>query len=104
APDPLKKNSLAQTLVWDRTDDLGKPLPAGSYQGNFRVVVLDTNGNQIAVFGRYGNQDAKNADLPFALFTGLGVSDRAAYVADGLNRRVTVVKLDHQATATCAVP
>lgn len=29
APEPLRPNSLEQSLVWDGTDDFGKPAPAG---------------------------------------------------------------------------
>ena len=32
APEPLAAGSLAQSLFWDRKDDLGKPVPAGKYQ------------------------------------------------------------------------
>lgn len=31
APEPLKADSLTQTLTWDRKDDLGKDAPAGNY-------------------------------------------------------------------------
>jgi len=31
APPPLQKDSLEQSLVWDRTDDLGEAAPAGAY-------------------------------------------------------------------------
>ncbi len=30
-PAPLKKDSLAQSVVWDRKDDFGKPVPPGRY-------------------------------------------------------------------------
>lgn len=31
APEPLKADSLTQTLAWDRKDDLGQDAPAGNY-------------------------------------------------------------------------
>jgi NHL repeat len=31
APEPLEKDSLKQSLLWDRKDDLGRPVPAGAY-------------------------------------------------------------------------
>ena len=103
-------------------------------QGRFRVVVLDANGNQLLAFGQYGNQDACGpesyvldpagkflrprrkddpADLAspcagpaiaFSWFTGLGVSDRYVYVADGSNRRVLRLRMDYRAQETVAVP
>lgn len=32
APEPLKKDSLAQELVWDGLDDLGRPAPGGPFR------------------------------------------------------------------------
>jgi hypothetical protein len=34
----------------------------------------------------------------------VGVSDRAAYVSDLINRRVVRVKLDYAAEASCPIP
>ncbi len=66
----------------------------------FRVVVLDTGGNLIGAFGRYGNQDSAGPGsalpkpaIPFAFPLAVGVSDRAAYVSDILSRRIVRVKL-----------
>jgi len=103
-------------------------------QGRFRIVVCDTNGNTITAFGRYGNQDScgpgsyvqqgrtgmfrprrtddpPDAKSPFAepeialtWIVGLGVSDRCAYIADALNRRVLRVKLSYECDARVAVP
>jgi hypothetical protein len=42
--------------------------------------------------------------VPLAWPTYVGVSDRYAYVADTVNRRVVRVKLAYAAEATCAVP
>jgi hypothetical protein len=76
-------------------------------QGRFRIVVLDTNGNEIMAFGQYGNQDdasAEGSPMPlFSWFTGLGVSDRNIYVADGSNRRVLRMKVTYGADETVAV-
>ncbi len=102
-------------------------------QGRFRVVVLDTNGNELLAFGEYGNQDHCGAqsyvrdvefgclrprrsedpesltspfekpELAFNWFTGLGVSDRFVYVADGGNRRVVRVKLGYRSEQTAAL-
>ena len=83
-------------------DDFGRTFYPD--QGRFRLVVLDTNGNPLAAFGRYGNQDDCGPDIAFAWIVGLGVSDRYAYVADGLNRRVLRLKLGYTAEATAPVP
>jgi len=86
----------------------------------FRVVVLDTNGNEICFFGRYGNQDSPSAvtpgptgtgrarqaptrDVPLTWPAAVGVSDRAAYIGDLLSRRIVRVKLNYAAEATCGI-
>ncbi len=76
----------------------------------FRVVVLDSAGNEIGVFGSYGNQDSEGAGsavpepaIPFAWPMAVGVSDRAAYVSDSLNRRMVKVKLAYTQAETCKV-
>jgi hypothetical protein len=72
-------------------------------QGRFRVVVLDTNGNELLTFGRYGNQSDGGKEIAFDWFTGLGATDRNVYVADGGNRRVVKVALKHAAEAVCPI-
>jgi len=57
------------------------------------VVILDTAGNEIISFGRYGNQDSKGPEIGFSWFTGLAFTENNVYVADGSNRRVVKVKL-----------
>jgi hypothetical protein len=77
--------------------------------GQFRVEVVDTNNNPITTFGAYGNEDSGGAkalvrrpDIPLAWPSYVAVSDRWAYVADTINRRVVRVKLTHVAEATCS--
>jgi hypothetical protein len=72
--------------------------------GQFRVEVIDTNNNPITTFGRYGNEDSPGARIPLAWPTYVVVSDRAAYVADTVNRRVVRVNLGFAADAACDVP
>jgi DNA-binding beta-propeller fold protein YncE len=79
--------------------------------GQFRIEVIDTNNNPITTFGQYGNEDSggpdarvKKPDIPLAWPTYVAVSDRWAYVADTVNRRVVRVKLAYAAEETCAVP
>jgi hypothetical protein len=79
--------------------------------GQFRIEVVDTNNNPITTFGQYGNEDSggpgarvKTPDIPFAWPTYVAVSDRYAYIADTVNRRVVRVKLGYAAAATCAAP
>lgn len=101
--------------------------------GRFRVGVLDANGNDILSFGAYGNQDfcgpdsyvldpatnllrpRKDSDpkelaspfalpeIAFAWIMGLAVTDRYAYVADAINKRVLRVKLGYAVEAECVV-
>jgi hypothetical protein len=90
--------------------------------GRFRVVVLDTNGNEITHFGRYGNADdgvvaspntpnpspaargGETGHLAFAWLVGVGATDRYVYTADSLARRVLRAKLTYAAEETCALP
>ena len=79
--------------------------------GRFRVGVIDTNGNPICWFGSYGNQDSAGPDsavpvpeIPFTWVSGIGVSDKAAYVGDRLSRRIVRVKLTYAAEEICPVP
>jgi hypothetical protein len=104
-------------------DDFGRTFYPN--QGLFRVEVLDTAGNLILHAGGYGNQDCCGPDsyvvdpagkflrprraddpkelkspfaepeLAFNWFTGLAVTDRYLYVADGNNRRVLRGKLGY---------
>jgi hypothetical protein len=76
-----------------------------------RIWVVDTEGNRLCVFGRYGNADNGGADslrpvagVPMNYGGNVAVSDRAVYIADTHNRRVVKVRLDYRATATCPVP
>jgi hypothetical protein len=70
--------------------------------GRFRVIILDTNGNEITAIGEYGNQDSAGPgsmipepEIPFAWPSVVGVSDRAIYVSDLLNRRVVRVNISY---------
>jgi hypothetical protein len=46
----------------------------------------------------------KSAAIPLAWPSYVAASDRWAYVADTVNRRVVRVKLGYAVEATCAVP
>jgi hypothetical protein len=113
-------------------DDFGRAFAPDN--GRQRVTVFDTNGNVIAHFGAYGNQDfcgpdsyvldpqgkflrprkpddPKDLKSPFAepeiafnFIIGLAVTDQHAYVADCANRRMLRVKLDYAAAETAPVP
>jgi hypothetical protein len=113
-------------------DDFGRTFHPD--QGRFRVVVLDTAGNEITAFGGYGNQDSCGPDsyvldpegkflrprkkddpatlasplagpeIALAWNVGLSVSDRYAYLADALNRRVLRARLGYAAEARADVP
>jgi hypothetical protein len=79
--------------------------------GQFRIEVVDTNNNPITTFGSYGNEDSggpkarvKKPDIPLAWPIYVTASDRWAYVADTVNRRVVRVKLNYAAEETCPVP
>jgi hypothetical protein len=68
------------------------------------VTVIDSNGNRIARFGRYGNVDDTEADLKagkdglrFCWPRAVVASDTALYVADVGNRRVLKAVLTYAA-------
>ena len=83
-------------------DDYGRVVYTD--QGRFRVVMLDSGGNEVLTFGRYGNQDSPAAsEIGFDWFVGLGLTDRNVYVADGGNHRVLRVALRHAAEETVEI-
>ncbi|MFH0980151.1 MAG: SMP-30/gluconolactonase/LRE family protein [Planctomycetota bacterium] len=76
-----------------------------------RVEVWDSEGNRLAVFGRYGNADNGGKDsirpvtgVPLNWPGNVAASDSAVYVGDTNNRRVVRVRLDYEAMASCPVP
>jgi hypothetical protein len=95
----------------------------------FRVRVIDTAGNAIAHFGGYGNPESMGPESPvlddktgqlrppkpgekspfaqpdiaFAWLVGVGVTDRYAYMGDGMNRRLLRARLVYAAEETCEV-
>jgi hypothetical protein len=102
-------------------------------QARFRIVVLDTGGNQILRFGEYGNQDCLGPEsyvidpkskhlrprrtgdpenlpsplarpaIPLAWIGGLAVTDRYVYVSDALNRRAMRCRIGYAAEETCPI-
>jgi hypothetical protein len=76
-----------------------------------RINVLDTEGNRICSFGRYGNADNGGKDslrpidgVPINWAYNVAASDKALYIADTDNRRVLRVRLDYRAAASCPLP
>jgi hypothetical protein len=75
--------------------------------------VLDTNGNDIAHFGGYGNADSMGAEskdqqlaepeIAFAWLIGVAATDKYAYCGDSMNRRLLRAKLVYAAEETCEV-
>jgi hypothetical protein len=70
-----------------------------------RVGILDSNGNEIGFFGRYGNRDDARSDgtTPLAMPIAAAVTDRFVYVGDVNNQCLARVKLTHAAEETCDV-
>jgi len=66
-----------------------------------RVGILDTAGNEIGWFGKYGNADSKG--LSFCWPQAVAAGDRAVYVGDRLNRRIVAVRLRYAAEALCKI-
>ncbi len=78
----------------------------------FSVNVLDNEGNQIERFGHYANQDSqgdgetsliKTPAVPLGWPEAVGVSHKAVYVADVLNRRIVRLKKVYAAEETLSL-
>lgn len=67
----------------------------------FQVRVLDTNGNELTRFGRYGNPDCQGPEIALNWPAYVGCTREAVYVCDNLNRRIVRVTLGYAATAEC---
>ena len=77
----------------------------------FSVGILDSNGNELARFGEYGNVDSAGPGsaipqpaIPFAWCNAVAVGAGKVYVADRINRRIAELDLTCAAQAECAVP
>ena len=98
----------------------------------FRIVVLDSNGNEILHFGGYGNcdqrgtyswlRDSKDGGLrppassvrrrmapfgdppfAFAFLNGIAVGEDHLYVTDTLNQRLLKIRLEYEDQAACPI-
>jgi len=97
---------MAARFDLDRFDRLYVP-----DAGRCRVMVLDSNGNEITHFGNYGNVDSAGPgsqvqvpDIPLAWPGCVATSPEAVYVSDWLNVRVVRTKPSYAAEASCQVP
>jgi hypothetical protein len=72
------------------------------------VVVLDSNGNLIARFGKYGNVDDDDPGVGGIHFAGrisaVCASDRAFYAVDQHNHRLLKAELSYAAEEEVALP
>jgi len=78
--------------------------------GRFRVGVLDTNGNFLTDFGRYGNRDCGGPDsripepeIAFAYPYTVAVSRTHVFVGDLLNSRIAKLRLAYTLEETADV-
>jgi hypothetical protein len=78
----------------------------------YSVSVVDNDGNLITKFGHYGNADSrgtgedsliKTPEIPLGWPEAVGVSDKAVYVADVLNRRIVRLRKTCAAEETCQI-
>ena len=76
------------------------------------VWVVDNAGNEVMKFGQYGNIDSagpgkdsliKKPDVPLGWPEAVGVSHKAIYVSDVLNRRIVRLMKKYAAEETCEV-
>lgn len=75
------------------------------------IMVIDSNGNRLARFGRYGNIDDTEADvkagkdgLRFVWPRAVAASDKSLYVTDELNHRILKATLKYAVEETVALP
>ena len=68
----------------------------------FTVEMLDTAGNRLDRIGSYGNADSEGIGFVWPVCPSWARGK--LYVLDQQNRRVTAVRFDYAAQATCAVP
>lgn len=90
-------------------DEYGRVFAANCFR--FGVEMLDTNANLITRIGHYGNADSAGTgskvpepQIAFAWPAFVSVANGKLYVSDSVNRRVTVVRFDHEAVAECKIP
>jgi len=74
------------------------------------VGIIDTNGNGIAWFGSYGNQDSggpasaiPTPQIPLYWPYVVAAGGDAVYVGDRLNRKAVKVRLGYAAEVSCPV-
>jgi hypothetical protein len=77
----------------------------------FSVEMLDTNGNQIARIGRYGNADSAGPNskspepgIAFAWPAFVATAGGKIYVSDSVNSRVMAIRFDYADRAECKIP
>ncbi|MCG3181876.1 MAG: hypothetical protein BIFFINMI_04311 [Phycisphaerae bacterium] len=87
-------------------DEYGRSFVPDVFQ--FSVMMLDTSGNQVARIGRYGNADSAgpgstipDPEIGLAWPAYVSVRGGKLFISDALNRRITVVKFEPSAEATC---
>jgi sugar lactone lactonase YvrE len=90
-------------------DEYGRVFAPNPFR--YSVEMLDTNGNQLARIGRYGNADCAGPgsrfpepEIAFASPGYVSTADGKVFVTDTTNRRVVVVRFDPAAAAECAAP
>jgi hypothetical protein len=74
-------------------DPYGRVFAPDCFQ--FRVHVLDANGNRITGVGRYGTVDDTDETIRFAWPAFVDTAADRLFVSDALNRRVVVVQMEY---------
>jgi NHL repeat-containing protein len=78
--------------------------------GQFSVLVVDANNNEIIRFGDYGNEDSagpgsavSTPEIPLSWPYAVSVGKSGVYVSDFINRRIVRVDLGYVAEETCEI-
>jgi hypothetical protein len=69
----------------------------------YQIRVIDTAGNSIFNFGRYGNADNCGPEIALAWPVGVGVTDKHAYIGDAINRRLLRTTLVYAVEESCEI-
>jgi hypothetical protein len=78
--------------------------------GQFSVLVVDANNNELFRFGGYGNEDSAGPDskvptpdIPLSWPYAVSVGKTGVYIGDFINRRIVKAKLTHVIEKTITI-
>jgi hypothetical protein len=113
-PPPPLQAGLGQQLVWDGTDDSGKPAGGGPFQIRVRAGLAvrlgrmiggsPYTGSVVTMPYRAPGSKEPRPEIPLGWPVTAGASDRFIYVGDCLNHRIVRVDKTYAVERTVKVP